>query len=193
MRQPPGSTSAVERSLEDFIARANTTLPSAPPPRRPAASSTLVVLGPRGPLAEETEIVTRLSPEELAGARPRSWFSARLGLAFVAGAALVLLATRLISGGPTPVLPVAPAAAEPAQAPAPMPLPMPIVVQPIPPAELPAAAPAPAAVSEPAAPAEPASRPARATRKAIRAAPAAPRPRPAPASDRAGLVDPFAP
>src|SRR5262245_98551 len=103
-----GSGSSVERSLEDFIARANTTLsplsPEAAPKvlaigtrrrKRQAAEkkpSSLVVLGPNSPLAEETEIVTRLRPEDLVPAR-KPFFSWRLGVAFVAGAAVVLLAT----------------------------------------------------------------------------------------------------
>jgi hypothetical protein len=190
---------AVERSLEDFIARANTTLAPVSPEVAPQVRAigtrrgkakkppaTLVVLGPRGPLAEETEIVTRLAPEDLLPRR-KPWFSLRLGLAFVAGAAAVLLATQLISGGgPKPVKPTVPAVVA---VPTPTPLPPPIIVQPIPAEELPAPAPA---APEPA--------PAPVVETAATEKPRARRPRPsvtakAPKSTAkkpTGLVDPFA-
>lgn len=177
---------AVERSLEDFIARANTTPPqaSATAPRR--APSTLVVLGPQAPLAEVTEIVSRVPASELAAPRRRWLAIVGFGLAFVAGAIAVLVATRVISGSPEPVAPSAPppvVEAAPAPPPTPVVLPMPV----------PTPAPAPAPEAEPeaeAAAVAPEPRPQRVARKPPRAAPK----RPAEPKQRAatGLVDPFA-
>jgi hypothetical protein len=203
--------SAVERSLEDFIARANTTLPSPSTQTTETASAvraigsrtaarigqgkktkagapaTLVVLGPQAPLAEVTEIVKRLPSPKLDERddrdepRRRPFAAWRLGLAFLAGAVAVLVATRLLSGGPTPVKPTAPPAALV------VPAPPPIIVVPIP-----EAAPSPPVVAAPvveatAAVAEkPATKPARksaATRASAK--PTAPK-------KPSGLVDPFA-
>jgi hypothetical protein len=210
--ETPPAGNAVERSLEDFIARANTTLPpvtteaarevralgSRRRNRSGPARSPLVVLGPRGPLAEETEIVTRISPEDLVPAR-KPWFSLKLGLAFVAGAAVVLVATQLISGGgPRPMRPAAPAAtattAAPVAAPSPSP-PPPIIVQPMPVVEPapapPAAEPEPAVTAAETAEPEPVAEKPRARRPRAQAAPRAPRPAAA-AKKPTGLVDPFA-
>jgi hypothetical protein len=187
--------SAVERSLEEFIARANSTLPlpsgdaaaqvrAISTPRKAKRGGTLVVLGPVAPLAEETEIVTRLPGHELVPSRRSGWSSLRLGVAFLAGAAIVLVATRLISGGPRPVKPTAPVVAAPAVAP--------IIVVPIPTAELPPPAeaepaPAPPPAEVVAAPAPPPAK--RTARKPPRERVAAPR---AAAKTSGGLVDPFA-
>jgi len=197
--------SAVERSLEDFIARANSTLPAPAPAVVPAvrgitarrqekskaaarhrAKGTLVVVGSQAPLAEETEIVSRLPAEDLLPPRGRSWSTLKLAAAFLAGAAIVLIATRLISGGPRPVKPTAPVVAPAAPV---VSAPPPIIVVPIPtPPEPPPAA---AAVeSAPPVPAvSEAKRPPPAPRKPRPPAPA----KPATEAKKSGsLVDPFA-
>ena len=194
---------AVERSLDDFIARANTTLPPATEAQAAALRAvtgsgkkkakkvpagkekTLVVLGSQKPLAEETEIVSRLPRELLLAEEPRkSWFSLRLGLAFVAGAAAVLIITRLIAGSPEPVQPVAAPLAPPPTVTVPAP-----VVEPIP---VPTPAPTPVATApEEAAPAPAATEPSPTVRR--RPARTAARPAAAPAPKKpSGLVDPFA-
>jgi hypothetical protein len=196
---------AVERSLEDFIARANTTLP-APEPDVGAAlgrrrsnqrpdkkEGTLVVVGSQKPLAEVTEIVTRLPVEELDGVPQRKrWTSLRFGLvAFFAGAVAVLIITRFVGGGPKPLPPVAPPPPPVAVAP----VPPPIIVQPLPPSEAALAAPeaapapapetAPAPAPEPAAAAAPPPKPHPVRRAAVKPA--------KPDKRSTGLVDPFAP
>lgn len=199
--------SSVERSLEDFIARANTTLAPVSPEAAPKVLAmgtrrrngkrtpgTLVVLGPKQQVAEETEIVTRVSPEDLRPARKSSWFSLRLGLAFVAGAALVLVATHMISGsGPKPVRPTAPTPPPVVITPAPAPVPPPLIVQPIPAPEPPAAAAEPAVAAEPppAAEVKPVSEAAPPRKAPPKKARASAKPA-APAKKPSGLVDPFA-
>jgi hypothetical protein len=172
-----GRASAVERSLEDFIARAN-------------APSTPVVLGTQAALAEVTEIVQRMPAAEVGASRRRTLAIAGFGVAFVAGAVAVLLATRLVSSAPEPVVP---AAAPPVVVQTPPPPPV-VVPMPVPAAIPVAAPPAPAAAPEPAPPVlvqtapPPPRKPARVARKAAPAAkgepPAAPK--------KTGLVDPFA-
>ncbi len=188
--EAPAGENPVERSLDDFIARANTTLPA--PTDTQAATirqikqgarrgkrrdgGTMVVLGSEKPLPEVTEIVSRMPRGELEDAPRRGWFSLRLAFAFIAGAAAVLILTRLLSGDPEPVKPVVT-----------MP-PPPIVVQPMPvPVVTPVPEPAPPPSAAVAAPVE--------AEIEARPAPARKRPRPArkpTASKPSGLVDPFA-
>jgi hypothetical protein len=202
MRSEKDSENAVERSLDDFIARANSTLPAIDEGTQPRAklaevkarrrakpepkASTLAVIGAEEQLAEVTEIVQRLPDAPEVPRRGPGW---RLVLAFVAGAVAVLALTKLLTGGgraqapaaapPAPTVVAAPVVT-PVVTPVPVPKP---VVEPIPQAELPP--PAPAAVVEPA-PAAP--------KPVVRAKPrpAVKPPAAAPAKEARGLVDPFA-
>lgn len=207
-------TSAVERSLEEFIARANSTLPDfehgdegATRPKtlladvkkrrsKKADPSTLVVLGSPAPLADVTEIVSRVA----VGTKPlppRRVLGVRLGAAFLAGAAAVLLVSRILVGGPEPQKPEAAPAV-----PAPVVTKVPVVTPIVEPIVTPEAAAAPAEAADPVetaaaaavvvelpkADAKPEPRPARA-----KTTPPRP-PRAKPEVKKSGsLVDPFAP
>ncbi|HKA87303.1 MAG TPA: hypothetical protein VKE22_06525 [Haliangiales bacterium] len=180
---PPrdGSKSSVERSLEEFIARANAV---APPPPAPEPTVLDDEGGPRRarldggaasarsrPVDDRTEIVSRPLPYTPPGRR-LTWLL--VALAFAAGGVAVVLAVRLISPrpAPAPIAPVVP----------------PVVVIPQPTVEKlpePVVEPAPQpAVAEPPAAAHPTPPPpAQTTKKrAVKKAEKAP----------TGLVDPFA-
>ena len=197
--------SAVERSLDDFIARANSTLPAPTPSqaavfgkkRRKKDDGTLGVLGSSKPLAEVTEIVNRLPAGDLESRPGRSFFSVRLGLAFAAGAAAVLIITRFLTGHPEPVRPVAPPAAPPIVVEQ---LATPPAVEPMPVAPAPAPAPTPVPVPEPAptptavvTPEEPPVVAEPAPVATPRKKPPVRKPPVAPKKKGPGLVDPFAP
>jgi len=203
-------TSAVERSLEDFIARANSTLPAFQHgdegPTRPktlladvkkrrgkkADPSTLIVLGSPAPLADVTEIVSRVA----VGTKPlppRRVLGVRLGAAFLAGAAAVLLVSRILVGGPQPQKPeAAPAVPAPVVTQVPAPVVKPVVEPIVTPSESATVEPA-AAVEPPKADAKPEpSRPARAKStppRPPRAKTAAEVKKP---KESGSLVDPFA-
>ena len=120
---PERGDDAVERSLEDFIARANSTLPAVEENTQPRArlaeakrrrrdkSGTLVVLGSQEPLAEVTEIVQRLPTGESVDEPVRRGPGWKVLLAFVAGAVVVLAITKLLTGSrpQAPALPPPPA------------------------------------------------------------------------------------
>ena len=206
------SDGAVERSLEDFIARANSTLPvptvgsdvtgrrQESPKRGPREAlpsggrseaespkqarlpgSTLVVLGSQAPLADVTEIVSRVPAAE-APAPPRPAAGLRIAAAFLAGAAVVLLASRFLAGTP----PARPPTIIPAPIVTPVPIvkPMP-VIEPIP-------APEPAAVVEEAAVVKEVPPAAERRAKPATPRPAKPKPAPSRAQGSGTLVDPFA-
>jgi len=102
--------SSVERSLEEFIARANAVAPPAPP-ARPTFLDDSSPTGKRrrkeelGP-DDRTEIVSRPLPYTPPSNRRFVW--TMVALAFVAGGGAVVLALRLFSR-PTPVAAPAPA------------------------------------------------------------------------------------
>jgi len=88
----PGAPSSVEKSLEEFIARANAVAPPAasPPP--------ITVLSE----SDRTEIVSRPLPYAPPESRRFVW--AMFALAFAAGAAAVVLALRVLAPRPAPVV-----------------------------------------------------------------------------------------